>query len=141
MDERQRARLPTTLLGHARDMRTAATDAEHCLWQRLRSRQLAGLKFRRQHPIPPYIADFYCDRLRLVIEVDGSQHSPAGDARRTTFLESRGLAVLRFNANDVILQTDAVLQAILNIANVPPLTPTPLPAGEGLQTEAIRHDD
>lgn len=117
-------------------MRAAPTGAEHVLWQRLRGGQLAGLKFRRQHPVAPYIADLYCDRLRLVIEVDGSQHSPAGDARRTAFLESRGLAVLRFNANDVMSQTEAVLQAILDIAHVPPLTPTPLPVGEGLNCEA-----
>lgn len=136
MDERQRATLPTMLLGHARDMRTAATDAEHRLWQCLRNRQLAGLKFRRQHPIPPYIADFYCDALRLVVEVDGSQHNDAVDSARNRFLESRGLSIMRFHANDVLSQTGAVVEAILNFSPGRPLTPTPLPRGEGLEASS-----
>jgi very-short-patch-repair endonuclease len=69
MDERQRAKLPTATLERARDMRTAPTDAEHRRWQRLRAGQLHGLEFRRQHPIPPCVADFHCEALKLVIEV------------------------------------------------------------------------
>lgn len=91
-----------------------------------------GLKFRRQHPIPPYIVDFICEAKKLVVELDGSQHDEAVDHVRTKFLESRGLMVLRFWDNDVLQQTDAVLEAILSAAENRTLTPTPLPVGEGL---------
>ncbi len=66
------------------------------LWQYLRAGRLSGLKFRRQHPIPPYVADFFCDALKLVIEIDGSQHATEADAARTQTLESHGFTVLRF---------------------------------------------
>lgn len=132
MDERQRAKLPTATLERAGDMRTAPTNAEHRLWQRLRAGQLDGLKFRRQHPIPPYVADFYCEALKLVIEVDGSQHNPQVDHARTVFPKSHGLKVMRFHANAVLSQTGAVIEAIWNVAHGRPLTPSPLPQGEGL---------
>ena len=124
--------LPTRTLGFARDLRARQTDAEHELWQRLRGGQLAGLKFRRQHPLPPYIADFYCDALKLVIELDGSQHTPQVDASRTDYLTSQGLSVLRFWDGDVLLNLDGVLDAIWQFAAARTLTPTPLPVGEGL---------
>ncbi|MFT3897115.1 MAG: endonuclease domain-containing protein [Thermomonas sp.] len=108
------------------------TDAERELWRCLRGGQLDGLKFRRQHPIPPYIADFYCESLGLVIELDGSQHNEEQDAIRTRFLEARGLSVLRFWDNEALTQTEAVVQAIFDFACSRTLTPTPLPPGEGL---------
>ena len=67
--------LPTVTLDHAREMRGEPTDAERKLWQHLRAGRFDGLKFRRQYPIPPYIADFCCVDKKLVIELDGSQHS------------------------------------------------------------------
>ncbi|MFN3842002.1 MAG: endonuclease domain-containing protein [Rehaibacterium terrae] len=113
-------------------MRGNATDAECKLWQRLRAGQLNGPKFRRQHPIPPYIVDFFCGGAGLAIELDGSQHGDEADAARTRYLESKGLRVLRFRDNDVLLNTDAVLEAMLNAVGDRTLTPPPLPAGEGL---------
>ena len=123
--------LPSRSLGTARKLRSATTDAEHRLWQHLRAGRLNGLKFRRQHPIPPYVADFYCDALKLVIEIDGSQHTAETDAARTRTLESHGLTVLRFWSHDTLMQTDTVLEAIWNFASSRTLTPTPLPVGEG----------
>ena len=124
--------LPTRSRDHARQLRAAQTDAERTLWQCLRGGQLDGLKFRRQHPFPPYIADFYCDALKLVIELDGSQHNAEVDAIRTRFLETQGLTVMRFWDNEVLMQTEAVVEAIFNFAGTRTLTPTPLPKGEGL---------
>src|SRR5687767_4594754 len=132
MEDRQRARLPTNTLEAARSLRKEMTDAERKLWRHLRSGQLAGMKFRRQHPLPPCIADFCCRDARLVIELDGSQHTQESDAARTRFLEVNGYKVLRFWNNDVLLQTDAVIEATWNAVGHRPLTPTPLPEGEGL---------
>ena len=64
--------LPSRTRDHARDLRQATTDAEQRLWFYLRGGRLNGLKFRRQHPIPPYIVDFYCGAKKLVVELDGS---------------------------------------------------------------------
>ncbi len=124
--------LPTRTLCHARSLRHEMTDAERLLWKHPRGSQLEGVKFRRQHPIPPYIADFCCVELKLIVEVDGSQHSEDADAARTAFLKSHGWQVLRFWDNEVLLQIEAVVEAIWNIAGGRTLTPTPLPKGEGL---------
>jgi very-short-patch-repair endonuclease len=124
--------LPTRSHDNALKLRDSQTDAERKLWQCLRGGQLDGLKFRRQHPLPPYILDFYCDALKLVVELDGSQHNVRSDAVRDRFLRQQGMIVLRFWDNDVLLQTDAVVQAIFTHANDRTLTPPPLPEGEGL---------
>ena len=117
----------------ARALRRATTDAERALWYRLRDRRLAGHKFRRQHPIGPYIADFACVEAGLVIELDGGQHfhrvHAAADARRTAAMNACGFHVMRFTDREALLQIDAVLTRILEPLT---LTPTPLPhAGEG----------
>ncbi|TBV74434.1 endonuclease domain-containing protein [Pseudoxanthomonas winnipegensis] len=132
--------LPTRTLRHARALRREMTDAERLLWRHLRGGQLKGLKFRRQHPIPPYIADFCCVELKLIIELDGGQHSEQSDATRTKFLESQGWRVVRYWDNEVLTQIEAVVEAIWNIASHRTLTPTPFshrdflrsPVGEGL---------
>jgi very-short-patch-repair endonuclease len=89
---------------------------------RLRARQVAGLKFRRQHRFGPYVLDFFCLEKGLVVEVDGSQHlTEQGllkDAQRTRFLEPNGLRVLRFTNLQVLQETNAVLQAIWEAAAV-----------------------
>ena len=108
------------------------TDAERKLWQYLRAGRFDGLKFRRQHPIPPYIADFCCASARLTIELDGSQHSNEVDAARVRYLESQGWRILRFWDNDALIQTEAVLDVIWNAISNRTLSPTPLPTGEGL---------
>jgi very-short-patch-repair endonuclease len=92
------------------------TDAERALWYRLRGGRLAGLKFRRQHPIPPYVVDFYCHDAALVVELDGSQHGAGVDSTRTAALERGGLLVLRLWDNDVLTNTDSAMSEILRIA-------------------------
>ncbi|MBW3550243.1 MAG: DUF559 domain-containing protein, partial [Proteobacteria bacterium] len=79
--------LPSRSLATARRLRGTSTDAERKLWHHLRAGQLDGLKFRRQHPIPPYVADFFCESLKLVVELDGSQHTKESDRSRTLLLE------------------------------------------------------
>ena len=97
----------------ARELRRNMTDAERALWRRLRMRQLAGQRFRRQQPIGDYIVDFACPAARLVVEVDGGQHAEEErDAARTRWLESRGYRVLRFWNNEVLGQIDGVLAVI-----------------------------
>lgn len=127
--------LPTRTRDRARAQRQSGTDAEQALWYRLRAGRLDGFKFRRQHPVPPYMADFYCETCRLVVELDGSQHDDQADRERTRFLEARGLKVLRFWDDEVLEQIDSVLEVILRTAHDRTLTPTPLPQGEGLKSE------
>ncbi len=124
--------LPTQTLATAKSLRANTTDAEIRLWYHLRAKRLGGLNFRRQHPVPPYVVDFYCERLRLVIELDGSQHEEETDRVRTQALERQGLFVMRFWDNQVLQETEAVLAAILNFAQDRTLSPTPPPTGEGL---------
>ena len=107
--------------------------AEHRLWQAIRGRQLEGFRFRRQHPIGPYIADFACIDKLLVIELDGSQHQDqvAYDERRTAYLESQGWTVLRFWNNDVMNNLDGVLARVVEVlTSAPPSQPSPS-KGEG----------
>jgi very-short-patch-repair endonuclease len=100
----------------ARELRKNPTQAEILLWQALRRKQLNGLKFRRQAPLGPYIADFACLSKRLVIELDGAQHNDPGrmhyDEGRTLWLKQRGFRVLRFTNIDVGLNLDLVLATI-----------------------------
>ena len=98
----------------ARRLRGAATLVERKLWSRLRAAQLGGFSFRRQHPIGPFIADFYCAPLKLVIELDGDQHAERRgyDAARTRFLESKGIDVLRFWNTELTTNFDSVLESI-----------------------------
>ena len=100
-----------------RKLRALQTEAEKKIWSRLRNRQLAGFKFRRQYPIPPYIVDFVCLEARLILEIDGGQHALRQDAdeRRTAALESRGFQVVRFWNNEVLSTTDAVLDRVLQV--------------------------
>ena len=113
---------------NAKTLRSGMTDAERRLWSRLRREQL-GVKFRRQHPLGTYVLDFVCLNPKLVVEVDGSQHlqQAAYDERRTAWLETQGYAVLRFWANEVLSETDAVVISIgqsLGLAAAPAPTPT-----------------
>ena len=109
-----------TLAQFARHLRTHQTDCEHLLWQKLRARQIANLKFRRQFPCRPYVLDFYCVELKLAIELDGGQHyESAGvihDQRRTLFLQRQGIEVVRFSNLEVIQQMGDVLEQIIKTA-------------------------
>jgi very-short-patch-repair endonuclease len=106
----------------AKGLRQSATDAERKLWSILRDYQVAGLRFRRQQPIGPYIADFYCPGAKLVIELDGDQHGEDGDAAydaaRTQWLESRGYRVLRFANGQVQKNPQAVLDEIARVFEI-----------------------
>lgn len=98
-----------------RRLRKSMTDAERRLWRALRNRQLGGHKFRRQHPVPPYVVDFACVERRLIVEVDGGQHSGQedADAARTRALQAQGFRVLRIWNNEVMENLEGVLAVIL----------------------------
>lgn len=113
----------------ARALRKSETDAERKIWQLLRSRSLNDAKFRRQHPVGPYIVDFICINEKLIIELDGSQHQQQQtyDAQRTAFLEQAGYRVIRFWDNDVLLKTENVMQAIYDALGSPSASPQVFP--------------
>jgi very-short-patch-repair endonuclease len=121
------------ILNNARQLRKNLTRAEWKLWQKLRRRQLAGLRFQRQVPLGHFIVDFMCYEVKLIVELDGGQHNndtaQKYDANRTAWLEEQGYTVLRFWNNDVVNQIDNVLETILN--QLPPSLPSPA-RGEGV---------
>jgi very-short-patch-repair endonuclease len=102
------------IFSNAKDLRERATKAEEILWVELRNNKLDGYKFRRQHPLSFYIADFYCHKLKLVIEIDGGYHQTKEqkllDSERTENIEFQGLKVIRFTNEEVIL-------GVLNVIN------------------------
>lgn len=104
------------LKDNARTLRSGMTDCEQRLWSRLRRKQVLGVQFYRQKPVGEYIVDFYAPGAKLVVEVDGSQHLEATqinhDRQRTTFLESQGLRVLRFDNRQVLQELDGVMEEI-----------------------------
>ncbi|MBI4410859.1 MAG: endonuclease domain-containing protein [Deltaproteobacteria bacterium] len=97
-----------------RKLRSEMTPAENKLWLHLRARQLEKLKFRRQHGIGPYIVDFYCPAIKLVIEVDGDVHAGeaqiAKDCKRDNYLKSLGLQVIRYRNDDVLNNVEGVME-------------------------------
>ena len=119
---------------HARELRKNLTDAEQRLWQKLKRRQIATVKFRRQQPIGPFIVDFVCFERRLIIEVDGGQHAEqaAYDEERTQWLKIQGYSVLRFWNNEVIHNLNGVLETVAQALSAPlPPTPDPSPPLRG----------
>ena len=104
-------RINPVTTARARSRPSGMTDVERLLWQALRGRQCNGQRFRRQHPIGPYIADFACIEQRMVIELDGGQHQDqrVQDERRSAFLRAQGWQVLRFWNNHVLNNLDGVL--------------------------------
>ena len=118
----------------ARDLRKTMSDGERKLWQALRAKQVEGLRFRRQHPIGPYVVDFVCLEKRLVVEVDGGHHTEhrqiAHDARRDEWLNIEGYRVMRIpnayvfqNLGDVVGSIWAALQELPSVR--PPRHPHP----------------
>ncbi len=112
--------------GHVRDANVGITDAarlhrkqptmaEQILWEELRDRRLGGVKFRRQHPLGPFIVDFCCAKERLIVEVDGDSHKNQRDYddARTQHLSAYGYRVLRFTNDDVLINLDQVLLVIV----------------------------
>ncbi|WP_418321332.1 endonuclease domain-containing protein [Piscinibacter sakaiensis] len=133
------SRLRERVRVRARALRSHSTDAERILWFHLRDRRLGGFKFRRQHPVGPFFADFVCIEGRLVVELDGGQHFESGaaeaDRQRTSLINQLGFAVVRFTDREALKQTQAVLAAILaRLGECAHPHPSPLPpAGERVQ--------
>jgi len=110
---------PHYIIDVARILRQRSTEAEKLMWERLRNRKLDGLKFNRQHPFGRYIADFYCAKLRLVVELEGEIHQQPDrkeyDQVRNNELESRGLRVMRIPNGEVLTNIERVLQKITEL--------------------------
>jgi len=113
------------MLNNAKTLRRKQTEAEQRLWYHLRAHRFLGLKFKRQKPMGRYIVDFVCLEQRLIIELDGGQHSEQlhYDQDRDAWLRSQGYTVLRFWNNDVMQQLEGVLEQIRCT-----LSPDPSPA-------------
>ena len=120
------------LFGRARKLRQRSTDTEKIIWNELRNRKLLGFKFRRQHPIYQFIADFYCHDAKLVVELDGEIHNTDEhkeyDDNRTAEMENLGLTVIRFTNEQVENDLDRVLTEIKRTIST---TGSPSPDGEG----------
>src|SRR5215468_3506904 len=119
----------------ARDLLRTGSLAERICWDLLRGRKLHGLKFRRQHPIGPYFADFACVSKKLVIEIDGHHHADQmeADMRRTALMESQGWRVVRFGANEVVQNPEGIwasIQLLIDDSASPPLLASPPSGGE-----------
>jgi very-short-patch-repair endonuclease len=134
-------RPPSYLTGNAKRLRSDSTEAEQRLWYHLRAKRLNGLKFKRQQPIGGYIVDFCCFEPPLVVEVDGGQHATdyLADRERSAFLRGRGFEVIRFWNSEVLSETEAVLERIVEkvqeLSDSP--LPDPLPEGEGTVSEGV----
>ncbi len=107
---------PKYIFDNAKVLRKRSTSAEDLLWQIIRNRKVTGLKFRRQHPLNYFIADFYCHEALLVIELDGSihelKHIKEKDKRREAIITDPGITVLRFTNEDVFSEVDKVIKTI-----------------------------
>jgi very-short-patch-repair endonuclease len=106
--------MPINLTDTARELRRNMTDAERVLWNRLKARRLDGLKFRRQEQIGRFIVDFICFERGIVVEADGGQHAVERekDDERTRWLNAQGFTVLRFWNNDILANTEGVMETI-----------------------------
>ena len=116
---------PKLTIGRARELRRKLTLPEVILWNAIRARKLNGARFRRQHPIGPYILDFYCDQAKLAVEIDGAVHDHPDqighDQRRTAWLEAQGVAVFRIPAREVLGNLESVLITLRHRTRVGPL--------------------
>jgi very-short-patch-repair endonuclease len=118
IDVWNRHKIPDAILGHAREMRRSPTDAEQLLWEELRGKKLDKLKFRRQQPMQGYILDFYCEEIRLGVEVDGEIHlgveQKKYDQQRSEYLAEYEIKIIRFT-ND---QVSSNMKEVLNLIKV-----------------------
>jgi len=100
-------------------LRKTQTDAEEKVWQSLRNRNILGFKFRRQHPMDKYIADFYCHEAKLIVEIDGGIHNRADiieyDENRSYELDELGIKILRFTNEEVIDNLEMVLKVVRGV--------------------------
>ena len=129
------------LVEKARQLRNNASFSERLLWKHLKGKQIAGYDFDRQKPIDKYIVDFFCNELKLVIEIDGITHNDKMnyDFKRQNDLEMFGLNVLRFNALEVVQNTQGVLDEIYCWINEN-RRPTPSPSQEGKKGEKVKEE-
>jgi very-short-patch-repair endonuclease len=112
----------------SRELRRDSSRAEKICWHLIRDRRVNGVKFRRQHPIGPYFADFACVSKKLVVEIDGEHHAfqVEADARRTAVMECEGWRVIRFWANEVVQNPEGIWAAIeIALNEWSPVTPHP----------------
>ena len=104
------------IFANAKALRQTATPAEKILWRYIRNRKMFDLKFRRQHPLKYFVADFYCHELLLVIELDGNIHNlpevKKYDAEREQLISSLGITILRFSNNDVFYEPEKIENAV-----------------------------
>jgi len=114
MTDRKRPPATEHMIARSRQLRQDMTFPERLLWSRLRDCRLAGLRFRRQHPVGPYVTDYYCPSAKLVVELDGRSHDgqAAQDRQRQDYLERQGLRVIRFSNDKVLNNLTGVLEAI-----------------------------
>jgi very-short-patch-repair endonuclease len=136
------------LIERAKQLRKESTPAERLLWSALRNSTFAGLKFRRQHPVGFYVADFCCQQAKLIVELDGDSHdfSEQEDKDRTAALQHEGYNVIRFSNADVIDNLEGILKMIARTLNIDWHTvfgcsgsphPSPLPEGEGTNNNPL----
>ncbi len=113
-------RAPATTIASARRLRRALSPPEARLWSRLRQRAPGSPVFRRQHPIGPYVLDFYCAKARLAIEIDGMRHDvgdrPERDIRRDAWLKAHGVTVMRIAATEVTSAVDETADGVVRMA-------------------------
>ncbi len=126
----------------ARNLRKSSTESEKLLWKHLRLKQLEGLKFRRQQPIGNYIVDFVCFSKRIIIELDGGQHAieENKDCERDRWLKSQGFTILRFWNNEVMSNTESILELIRKICLRYPPPPLPQREGKKIYIYRINHN-
>jgi very-short-patch-repair endonuclease len=117
------------MIARGRQLRRDSTFPERLLWGQLRDRRCANLKFRRQQPFGPYVADFFCESPRVVVELDGRSHEgrQAYDAERQQYLERQGLKVIRFTNDAVLTNLSGVVEAIAAACG----SPSPSERGQG----------
>jgi very-short-patch-repair endonuclease len=117
MTDRKRPLATEHMIARSRELRRKMTFPERLLWGRLRDGRLAGLQFRRQHPVGPYVADYLCLSANVVIELDGRSHDGQADQdrQRQDYLERQGLRVIRFSNDSVLQNLTGVLEAIARV--------------------------
>ena len=127
--------MTTELIRRARELRQLQTKAEPLLWNVLRAKRLCNKKFRRQHPVPPFVADFASCELRLIVEIDGGYHDYQyeDDASRQRFLEALGWQVVRFSTEAVLQDVEAVAIAIAKRIDLTPEIAPRVPRPSGMK--------
>jgi very-short-patch-repair endonuclease len=141
-DQTPKWRVSERLRNNAKALRRDMTDAERIIWYNVRAHRFQGASFRRQTPIGPYVVDFICHALRLIVELDGGQHfEPANmvrDARRDSYLTAQGYRVLRFNNHEVMTNKAGVLEMIAEACGQAPSLALPRKRGRGQGSADLR---